>query len=432
MTAETPRLGSAERELLLSCARVGPQKAAAIGHLHDSGLDWDALLFHARLHSVAPLLHHHLSALSAGCVPRRAARALLALRHRAAYQNTLFAEHHRAIVDALWAAQVPVGVQKGLAVIEPLYGQLDLRPLIDLIYLVPRGHRDDAAAVLASLGYVPQPPHPVDSLYRWSCPQTVLARAGRLEVAVILQEDLVSWPRAHGLRPEAVWARTREGEIAGRRVRLLDPTDQLLYLCLQADNHGHFNRIALDEMDAAELLFAEWSNNRLIRFTDVHGAARRLDWDADALAERAAASGLGDAVRTTLTLTNRLLGTVVPPELLDRVDAPGTPHMRRLVFRALAASERSKRSGLAASVGRVWRSRRPRTQIRLARLLGLAEYAAPSVGRLRLRYGAAPRTALAPLAALNPLTVLARSTLAFALTLRHRQRSRIPSASASE
>jgi len=432
MTGGTPRLGSAERELLLSCARVGHPKAAAIGRLLESGLDWKAVLFHARLHSVAPLLHHHLSALAPGRVPRHAARALLAMRHRAAYQNALFAEHHRAVVDALRAAQVPVGVQKGLAVIEPLYGRLDLRPLIDLIYLVPGGRRDDAAAVLVSLGYEPQPQHPVDSLYRWSCPQTVLERAGPLEVAVILQEDLVSWPRAHGLRPEAVWAGTREGEIAGRRVRLLDTTDQLLYLCLQADNHGHFNRVALDEMEAAELVFADWSNNRLIRFTDVYEAARRLDWDADALAERAAASGLGDAVRTTLTLTNRLLGTVAPPELLDRVDVPGAPHIRRLVFRALVASEGTERSGLTAPVGRVWRSRRPRTQIRLARLLGLAEYAAPSVRRLRLRYRAAPRTALGPLAALNPLAVLGRSTLAFALTLRHRQRSRIPSASPSE
>lgn len=386
MSSGAPALGRAEREVLLRCARVELEDVGALRRLLEGSLDWEAIVFHARLHSVAPLLHHHVSANAPGRVPRDAARSLLALRHRAGYQNALFSDEHRAVVDAVHAAGIPVTVQKGLAVIELLYRRLDLRPLVDLIFLVPPGRRNEAAAAVAALGYEQEPLHPADRVYRWSCPQSVLWRAGRLEVTVIFQDDLISWPRVHALRPGDVWARTGTGQLAGQRVRMLDPTDMLLYLCVQADNHGHFNRVGLGEMDSSELLFADWSNNRLVRFTDLYEAARRLPWDPDALVERAHASGLSDAVRTSLTLTNELLGEAAPASLLERLDRGRRRRLRRLVFGALAASERGNHPAPLRAAGRAWRSTRPRTQIRLARLVGLAEYATPSPLQLRLRY----------------------------------------------
>jgi hypothetical protein len=410
-----PRLGPHERELLLACARVDLDDgtAARIGALLEQPLAWDSLTFHARLHSVGPLLHRHLG--EAVRVPHAARRELLALSHRAAYQNLIFAEEHRALVGAFDDAGVPVLVQKGLAVAEPLYGQLALRPLVDLIYLVPADRRRDAAEVVRTCGYSATPPHSLDRIYRWSCPQLVFERAGRLEVSVIVQSDLVSWPRMHAVRADMLWARSERRELAGRVVRVLEPTDFLMYLCLQADNHGHFNRVALGSLDAQALLFAEWTNNRLVRFVDMHELVRReaarLDWDA--LVHRAGVGGVRGAVHASLSLASELLGTHVPAEAIEQVRAPVRQRLRRLVLESLAASERPGAPRLKSAAGTAWRRRRPRNQIRLARLIGLVELAFPSAHLLRLRYGFRG-VALVPVAVAHSTVTVLRSLLAVA------------------
>jgi hypothetical protein len=128
-------------------------------------------------------------------------------------------------------------------------------------------------------------------------------------------------------------------------------------------------------------------------------------------------------------MTNKLLGPVAEPDLLERLGASRGRRLRRVAFRALAASDHSERgrgATLRGAAGSAWRRTRPRTQVRLARLVGLAEYATPSPRQLRLRYRAASRAALLPLAVLHPLAVLGRSALAFAiLSLGRRQRSQL-------
>lgn len=383
-----PPLGAGERRLLLACARAELTEPLArqVAEMLARPLDWETLLFYARLHSVGPLLHRHVMASDARThVPAHGRRGLLALAHRAAYQNRLFAAEHELIVDALAARGVPVLVQKGMTVAQRAYRNLSLRPLIDLIYLVPRSSLRMAAAQLSRLGYARTPLSPIDAIYRWSCPQLVYEGGRAIETAVILQWQLVSWPRAHVLAMDGIWKRAVRHAVAGREVLVLSPVDQILYLCLQADDHGYFNRVAPRSLDAQQLLFAPWSNNRLVRFTDIHETIRHhereLDWEL--FVERARASGLAGAAATSLALTGALLGQAAPSAVLERLGEPERYQLRRFAFDRLAGREGRSAGPLTRVFGAFWLRRRASTQIRLARLIGLSELALPRRRALR-------------------------------------------------
>src|SRR6266516_1527194 len=149
-----PRLGPFERELLLLCGRVRLDAAGAtrIGKLVRESLDWEALVEYGRLHSVAPLLRRHLGATGElEHVPAEAGAKLLALSHRAEYQNACFAEEHAAVAAQFEERGVRAIAPKGLTLVELVYGSRALRPLIDLVYLVPRHAVHTAARALQAI-----------------------------------------------------------------------------------------------------------------------------------------------------------------------------------------------------------------------------------------------------------------------------------------
>jgi hypothetical protein len=348
-------------------------------------LDWEAIAFYARLHSVGPLLHHHLSLVGEGIgVPRAARRALLALHQRAAYQNRIYDRENTVLIDSFRSAGVPFIVPKGLSIIERAYGGLALRPLIDLIFQVPHDDFEAAARVLAEHGYQREAVRPAHALFRWRFPQTFFKRkGGDLDMAVLLQEGLVTWPRAHDLSTERIFSEARIASLGGREVLLPSPVDQVIYLAIQADNHGYFNRAALDLVDPAELLFGTWSNNRLVRFTDLYEVIRSegeaIDWDL--LVDRARETLLEGAVHASLSLTAALLGPVTPPDTLARLQPAARPRLRRWLAEGVALDGATRPTARLAGSG--WRWLSPPRQIRLAQLIGLGEYAFPTPATLR-------------------------------------------------
>jgi glycosyltransferase involved in cell wall biosynthesis len=377
-TPALPRLGPDERRLMLVCARVAltEQETAEVAALLRRPLDWSAVLFFARLHSVTPLLHRHLRDLDEG--PREVKRELLKQHQRAGYQNRLFAREHARLVDAFNAAGVPILVPKGLSVAELAYGSLSSRPLLDLIYLVSASDLSRAADVLREEGYEPRRIRPREAVYRWSCPQFVFKRrAEDLAIVVVAQSTLVTWPRLHRYDADRFWSEARLASVGGRDVLIPSPVDQILYLCLQADNHGLFNRAAIQAVDPVDLLFSPWSNNRLIRFVDILETIRderAIDWGR--VIDGAREAMLGEAVHASLLLTNRLLGPIVPRDVIEALQ----PMVRSRVRSWLADGLSGDHSATPAQrfIASRWEGIGPRKQVRLARLMGLAEMAAPT------------------------------------------------------
>lgn len=414
-----PRLGPRERQLLLACSRIESDTdgVARTEELLMGELDWDAVVWHARLHSVAPMVHRQLQRNGHyERLPRQARRALLRLSHRAAYQNRHFAGENRALVEGLRAHGIEVIIPKGLSLLEPVYRSLGNRPLIDLIFLLPRGQDEAAAAILRERGYARRSEHLVHTLYRWYCPQLTLKAFHEISVAVILFSSLISWPRVHRLENEDLWSRAEQARVVGADTWVLSPIDLVIYLCIQADNHGYLNSVAMGRTQPAELLFAEWSNNRLIRFTDLYETIRRhegrVDWDL--LVKRAREGGVREPVHTSLALAQGLLGPALPPAVLRDLGPSCRHRMRGWLFDAVSGGrEQAPPPGpLKRVAGHAWVGLGHRRQIRFAPLLALFEFALPSLDALGCRYRGRSRAALVGIYPLHVLGVGGRMALA--------------------
>jgi hypothetical protein len=379
-------LGGRERRLLLACARLQLDRGGAdeVGELVSQRLDWEAIVFHARLHSVAPLVHRHLAALpDPEKVPASARQRLLALRHRAGYQNRVYSGETAQLVEAFWQAGCPSIVPKGISLVELVYGDLGLRPLVDLAFIVRPSDLRSATTVLLERGYTRSPVSRVRAMWRWSCPHGWYERRATIRLSVVLQADLLSWPLPWRAMSEQVWSEARRAQFGGAAALVLSPVDQVICLCLQADCMGYFNRAALNAVDPEDLLFAGWSNNRLIRFTDIHETLRHhrdaVDWDE--LCARARAWGVEEAVGAILLLTESLLGR--PPQgTIPGGLSPGRPpRIRRTLLRA--ARGRPRRPGPGKQCASPWDRLGPRRQLELFRVVGLLEAAFPGLVAVR-------------------------------------------------
>jgi hypothetical protein len=389
---------------------MDPARADETASLVDDGLDWEAVLFFARLHSVASLLQLHVKE-----APERVRLRLLELTHRTAYRNRLFRTEHVRLAAAFDEAGIPFIVQKGLSVVELLYGNLQLRPLIDLVYFVPPEHVASAAKALQSRDYAERMPAPAEGIYRWCCPQRFFVREAEMRVALLLQWSLVNWPRLHRWEMPEVWLSARPAELGGRPCLVLSPTDLVIYLCLQADNNGFFNRVA-GGTDRALLVFGEWTNNRLVRFVDIHQAIERLSAEIswDEVVEKATATNTAEAVYTSLDLTGELLGSPVGDGVLDRLRWAPSRRLRRWVFLSVAA-ERS--GGASGFVRTIWRRATVRRRLRSMYLVSLVEFAFPTAEQLSAHYEISSRWACRVAAIRHALRVTIRSVVVFGVLM---------------
>ncbi len=417
MTATLPRIGPRERRLLLACARTELDGAdeAAIGELVREPLDWDAVVLYARLHSVAPLVHRHLSRLDDGeAIPEAPRREMLAAAHRTAYQGGIFARENAAILGGFESAGIPAMVSRGISTAEFAYGDVGLRPLIDLTYLVKPDRLEAAGESILGRGYAAVRVRPAHAAYQWTCPQRRYVRQDRTRLLALLKTHMVDIPsRRNRFRLETVWSQARPATVTGRTALTPSPVDQMLALCLPADANGHFNRAAVGRCEPAELLFAQWSNNRLVRFVDIRETARRhgdqLDWDR--LVERARSCGIEDATHVCLLLTERLLGTTVPAEALEALSGRPPPRMRRAMLAAIAqpAERPSPRRAFASA----WERIGQRRQKEFFRLAALARYAVPEQQALRAERADRSAATAAGITALQAVTTVARSIWSF-------------------
>jgi hypothetical protein len=425
VSAPLPALGGRERRLLLACARVelDPADAETAGGLLSGPLDWDAVLSFAQLHGVAPLLHRHVETLDdAGVVPPEPRRRLLALAQGTAYRNRTLAGESARLAAAFRTADVPVIEVRGPGMVEHLYGRLGLRPIVDLMFLVAAGDLQAAGLAADGQGYSRRHVRSIKAMYHWLCPQSWHVNDDLHGLPVLLKTEIVDWPRRHGLTSERLWAQARAPGPEESGPLRLSPADLILSRCLLADVHGFFNRAALGITDPEELLFAPWSNNRLLRFVDIHQAVRRegdrIDWDA--LVHRARSCHIEDAVRASLELTGGLLGPTVPAQALQTL-APGSrPRLRRAGL--AVANSPARRRPLGRPLAFAWEQLGVRRQIEVFRLIGLLELAFPGSQALRHDHGPSSRPKLAWLSTRRGVGVMLRCAREF-LASRRRLRA---------
>jgi hypothetical protein len=227
--------------------------------------EWTALLNIAEQETVLPWAAERLRLDADGQCTLEQRQRLDEIHREAQVSTFVWTETLKSTLAAFHHADLPVISFKGPCLAERLYGDAALRTCYDLDFLVRQSDLASAEHLLTDSGFVPH--GDVDDYHqRW-----------RRKAIILELHHNVENPNAFEIDMDAVWARTIVSEFQGLPIRLLGPSDELLYLCLHAVRH-RFERLCL----MLDLVFAF----RRLPFP----AAGARGWDG-AIFENAAALG---------------------------------------------------------------------------------------------------------------------------------------------
>lgn len=269
--------------------------------------EWGRTLRVADWHRLSPVLHSYLRTRDGvpGAVRHALERAYLANSAR-----TLFIRATRErVVDALAAAEVPVMLLKGAALVETVYADPGVREMLDIDLLVPADRMETATAALAPLGYRPAPDSEETSTEL--TPEThhdaPLVGDEQL-VAVELHRHVVLRDEGSSFDIAGFWQRARSSE--DKHHLLPAPEDLLLHVCL------HFTRNRLGGSYRRR-----HTGGALAQVGDIARIVECQPVDWDRLAGCATAYGLGTRVFLAL-FAARTLGVAVPESALAALRPP--------------------------------------------------------------------------------------------------------------
>ena len=239
----TPR-GEDDALLLLAlCARprLPPDTRDEIGARAARVQDWIGLLALAEKHGLGPLLYRHLT--PSGHLPAPVARQLWAqyAHHRRA--NEIRLGVLREVLEALEDAEIVATVLKGPLLIDRVYADPGLRPMVDLDLLVPPEQAIRAQLLLGESGFqvrVPPTEHPFLRHHHLS---PAVRRVDGVVVRVEIHADAFH-PRL-GVSLQ-VHQRAKDAmvfNVCGREAYSLPPDEVLWHLCRHTVSLHHRFRL---------------------------------------------------------------------------------------------------------------------------------------------------------------------------------------------
>jgi hypothetical protein len=296
----SPAPRSPHAALLLACARLAlsPEEASRVRRMVAAGVDWPTLLELARRHRLIPLLHRHLREAP---LPAAAASELRGLNRDAAHHALLMAGELRRLLAALETAGVEALAYKGPTLAVQAYGDLSLRPFIDLDLLVRPADVPRALGALEAEGYAP--------VLRLSPAQERAFRrvdgdyqlVHRVTGTLVELHARVSTTRfAMPLETEALLRRAQSVRVGGGEVRTLGDQDLLVVLCAHGAKH-RWKRL-------------EW----LVALSELLRAGRG---DVEGALLLAATAHARRTFLLGLALARRILGAPVPDAIAREIDA---------------------------------------------------------------------------------------------------------------
>lgn len=195
------------------------------------GAEFATLLELAEQEDTQPWAAERLLRFDGLCSPEQTQR-LHAILREAEVSTFVWTESLKRILAAFDRADLPMISLKGPSLAERLYVNAALRTRYDLDFLVREPDLGRAEQILQGMGFVPH--GAADDYHR---------RWLRQAIIVELHHQLEN-PHAFRVGMDAVWGRARLAQFQGVPIRLLDPADELMYLCLHAVRH-RFERLNL-------------------------------------------------------------------------------------------------------------------------------------------------------------------------------------------
>lgn len=292
-------------------------------------LDWDDLVRRASQQGVAGLLYHNLKRTGMEpAIPRRSFDALKQLYYRNILHHLRMSRELAPVLRTLTDRGIPFLLLQGGSLLETVYGNPGLRPMMDIDLLVKAEDLAAVKAILSDAGLTPCPHYP-----------DLFSQNG---LVVDLHTDLINASRIASRRyavrvdPEEVWNHAIPSHLWGCPIAVPCPSHAILLLSAHALKH---------------------SFNRLIWLVDLEGVmgayGDRLDWT------RLTRDAERFNLRRPLYYALRYLSEVMEMELpVGRLEGPGCPAPGRLerllldlLLQGRGREERGKASGFRAPGG---------------------------------------------------------------------------------
>ncbi len=281
--------------LLLSFFRHDAAEGATRALNGFTDTDWGMLLDASLHHGLTPLLYHRIKPFfAAGSVPLHVQQRLKEIYFQAAARNMRLYRELAQVVQAFNKAGAPVILLKGAHLAEVVYGNIALRPMVDVDLLVKQADLMRAHDILVGQGYaITEKSEAACSVVRHMPPFTKYG-VPRIEI----HYTIAGPPFSGRFDSRELWERARKVSLQGSEARALCPEDLLLHLCLHTCmSHGLDNGIrAL--MDISRVMYRYEAE---------------LDWDQ--LMSRAGTWGADKCVYLVLHLAERLLGVSIPEHM---------------------------------------------------------------------------------------------------------------------
>jgi hypothetical protein len=304
-----------EIEVLLCCAttNIESQKADHIRGLLKENINWDKLIEMAQHHRVVPLLYSHLSRICLDLVPKAIMTKLRADFLTQTRRGLLLSGELIKLLNLFAAENISVLPFKGPVLAASVYSNLSLRQFSDLDILVHPQDVEKAKNLFLSQGYSMK----IERIEVTPEQKATFVRSQ--SIYKLVRED--AYPFIHpeydlivelhwGILPnyfsfpidsEKLWQDLAPVTIVGETVPNLSPENTLLMLA------GHGTKDC-------------WTN--LARVCDVAELIRshpQLNWHK--LLEEASIKGGQRMLFLALTLAQTLLGTALPDEVCQKMQA---------------------------------------------------------------------------------------------------------------
>lgn len=158
MTPAFSSFASAESRLLTCCARTSVPReiAASIREIATAPLDWNAVLGHAKEHSVAPLLARNLRSSAPGLVPRDITAQLESAVRANAIRCVAHTSELVRAVELFASRGIRALPYKGPVIAAQAYQDISAREFEDLDIILQQRDVPAADEAIRSLGYEPR------------------------------------------------------------------------------------------------------------------------------------------------------------------------------------------------------------------------------------------------------------------------------------
>ncbi|MGA8216678.1 MAG: nucleotidyltransferase family protein [Candidatus Sulfotelmatobacter sp.] len=285
--------GALEWDVLLAagCVEARASDLGRIRGLLENAMEWEAVLRLAQDHGTSSLLYRNLSGLN-GVIPSPVMASLRQRYEKNVHKSLFLARELMRILECLDGLGMEVIPYKGIVLSEAYYGDIALRQAGDMDLLVRKRDVVRIKSALRDLGYTTRLVIPEDAVedyiasgYEWTFDSA--AGPNLLELQWALQ------PRFYAVDfdMDALFERSVNVTLAGRRVKTPSPEDLLLVLSVHAAKHVWGRLIWL--CDIAQILKLE-----------------NLNWDW--VQSRTRELGIERILRVSLLLAKHLLGMPIP------------------------------------------------------------------------------------------------------------------------